>query len=105
MPRITSDSQNVHAFLDMLASSEIGLGLLEHSDNGYDVLVGSTSRAPLLFTSCAKCSWVAVFADALSCSEFQVDANSHCLRHQELVLYTHGRAHETAARSGQASGR
>lgn len=53
MPRITSASQNVRAFLDMLAWSEIGPGLLEHSDDGYDVLVGSTQRAPLLFDSYA----------------------------------------------------
>lgn len=44
---------NMLAFLDMLAHSEIGPGLLQHSDDGYDVLVGSTARAPLLFTSYA----------------------------------------------------
>lgn len=53
MPRITDASPNVRAFLDMLAWSEIGPGLLEHSDDGYDVLVGSTQRAPLLFDSYA----------------------------------------------------
>lgn len=53
MPRLTSASPNVRAFLDMLAWSEIGPGLLEHSDDGYDVLVGSTQRAPLLFDSYA----------------------------------------------------
>lgn len=53
MPRLTSASGNVRAFLDMLAWSEIGPGLLEHSDDGYDVLVGSTARAPLLFDSYA----------------------------------------------------
>lgn len=53
MPRVTSASANVRAFLDMLAWSEIGPGLLQHSDDGYDVLVGSTQRAPLLFDSYA----------------------------------------------------
>ncbi len=53
MPRLTSASGNVRAFLDLLAWSEIGPGLLEHSDDGYDVLVGSTDRAPLLFDSYA----------------------------------------------------
>lgn len=53
MPRLTSANPNVRAFLDMLAWSEIGPGLLEHSDDGYDVLVGSTQRAPLLFDSYA----------------------------------------------------
>lgn len=46
-------SKNVQAFLDMVAWSEIGPGLLAHSDDGYDVLVGSTARAPLLFDSYA----------------------------------------------------
>ena len=41
------------AFLDMIASSEIGEGLLSVSDNGYDVLVGSTFSHPLLFHSYA----------------------------------------------------
>lgn len=52
MSRITPEQaggQNVCAFLDMLAWSEIGPELLAHSDDGYDVLVGSTGRAPLLF--------------------------------------------------------
>lgn len=53
MPRITTASTNVRAFLDLLAWSEIGPGLLAHSDDGYDVLVGSTPRAPLLFDSYA----------------------------------------------------
>lgn len=53
MPRFTSASPNVRAFLDMLAWSEIGPGLLAHSDDGYNVLVGSTQRAPLLFDSYA----------------------------------------------------
>lgn len=44
---------NLLAFLDMLAFSEIGAGLLAQSDDGYDVLVGSTARAPLLFDSYA----------------------------------------------------
>ena len=33
--------QNIVAFLDMLAVSEIGAWLLAHSDDGYNVLVGS----------------------------------------------------------------
>ena len=42
---------NQKAFLDMLAISEIGAPLLAASDNGYNVLVGSTAKEPLLFTS------------------------------------------------------
>lgn len=46
-------NQNRKAFLDMLAHSEIGSGLLAVSDNGYNVLVGSTPSNPLLFDSYA----------------------------------------------------
>lgn len=42
---------NQKAFLDMIAHSEIGAGLLAVSDNGYDVLVGSTPNNPNLFSS------------------------------------------------------
>lgn len=44
---------NRKAFLDMLAFSEIGPALLAVSDNGYNVLVGSTPAEPLLFGSYA----------------------------------------------------
>ncbi|WP_342621134.1 glycoside hydrolase family 104 protein [Rhodoferax sp. GW822-FHT02A01] len=37
----------------MIAHSEIGAGLLAVSDNGYNVLVGATAEAPLLFDSYA----------------------------------------------------
>lgn len=56
MPRISpqqAGGSNVCAFLDMLAVSEIGAALLAKSDDGYNVLVGSTSARPLLFTSYA----------------------------------------------------
>lgn len=43
-------SPNLKAFLDMIAYSEIGPKLLALSDNGYNVLVGSTPDKPLLFT-------------------------------------------------------
>ena len=42
------------AFLDMIAYSEIGPALLAASDDGYNVLVGSTPAKPLLFDSYAK---------------------------------------------------
>ena len=41
---------NQRAFLDMIAHSEIGPALLAVSDNGYDVIVGSTVAHPDLFT-------------------------------------------------------
>lgn len=39
------------AFLDMIAFSEIGPALLTKSDNGYNVIVGSTAAVPILFSS------------------------------------------------------
>jgi muramidase (phage lysozyme) len=56
MARIAADQaggDNVCAFLDMIAWSEIGTALLARSDDGYNVLVGSTAAKPLLFTSYA----------------------------------------------------
>ena len=42
-------SKNMKAFLDMIAVSEIGKGLLAVSDNGYNVIVGSTPTHPMMF--------------------------------------------------------
>lgn len=42
-------STNRTAFLDMIAFSEIGAALLAVSDNGYNVVVGSTPKNPILF--------------------------------------------------------
>lgn len=44
-------SPNLKAYLDMLATSELGARLLVVSDNGYNVLVGSTPDHPRLFSS------------------------------------------------------
>lgn len=44
---------NQKAFLQMLAISELGQKLLTVSDNGYNVLVGSTPAMPRLFSSYA----------------------------------------------------
>ncbi len=44
---------NLRAFLDMIAVSEIGEALLSVSNNGYDVIVGSTVSRPVLFASYA----------------------------------------------------
>lgn len=41
---------NMRAFLDMLAWSEIGPALLAKTDNGYNVIVGSTPSNPITFT-------------------------------------------------------
>lgn len=42
-------SKNMRAFLDMIAHSEIGAKLLAESDDGYNVIVGSTPAKPILF--------------------------------------------------------
>ena len=47
-------TDNEKAFLDMIAHSEIGAALLAVSDDGYNVLVGSTPANPLLFDSYAE---------------------------------------------------
>lgn len=49
MTRTTGLAANLSAFLDMVAYSEIGAALLALSDDGYNVLVGSTPHKPLLF--------------------------------------------------------
>lgn len=42
-------ADNREAFLAMIAVSELGRPLIELSDRGYDVIVGSTPEKPLLF--------------------------------------------------------
>jgi muramidase (phage lysozyme) len=58
MARITASEAggtNVLAFLDMIAWSELGPGLLvPASDDGYRVCVGSTPAKPILFDSYAE---------------------------------------------------
>lgn len=44
---------NVVAFLDTIAQSEIGAALLASSDDGYDVIVGSTPAKPMLIPAYA----------------------------------------------------
>ena len=56
MPRITAQDaggHNVCAFLDMIAFAEIGRDMLEASDDGYDVLVGSLPDDMATFDSYA----------------------------------------------------
>jgi muramidase (phage lysozyme) len=56
MPRISvadAGGQNVVAFLSMITRSEIGEELISLSDGGYNLLVGSTPKAPRFFASYA----------------------------------------------------
>lgn len=50
LPVADAGAPEVGAFLDMLAWSELGAGLLAASDDGYNVLVGSTAKHPNFFT-------------------------------------------------------
>lgn len=47
-------TENLKAFLDMIAHSEIGPELLAVSDDGYNVIVGSTPSKPILFDDYSK---------------------------------------------------
>ncbi|WP_322105840.1 glycoside hydrolase family 104 protein [Paraburkholderia sp. J41] len=54
MPRISvaeAGGLNIVAFLSVITRSELGDGLIAVSDGGYNVLVGSTPKAPRLFAS------------------------------------------------------
>ncbi|QBJ80497.1 glycoside hydrolase family protein [Aquitalea sp. USM4] len=56
MARISAQEaggKNVLAFLDMIAMSELGSPLLAVTDDGYNVIVGSTASKPILFASYA----------------------------------------------------
>ena len=53
MRRRTFETKNLGAFLDMIAFSEIGPQLLQESDDGYNVVVGSVPGHPILFHSYA----------------------------------------------------
>ena len=56
MARISAQDaggQNVVAFLDMIAWSEVGADLLAKTDDGYNVVVGSTPDMPIVFLSYA----------------------------------------------------
>lgn len=59
-------SPNLKAFLDAIAHSELGAGLLAASDNGYNALVGSTAAAPHLFHSYADHPRVLVWLPRLN---------------------------------------
>ena len=50
---VDAGGPNVCAFLDMIAVSELGARLIALSDDGYNVLVGSTAEHPHLFQSYA----------------------------------------------------
>ena len=50
MPRTVGLPHNLAAFLDTIAVSELGEALMDATDDGYNVIVGSTVEAPHLFT-------------------------------------------------------
>lgn len=58
MPASKNLVPNMAAFLDMIAWSEIGPDLLKITDDGYNVLVGSTPEKPLTFGSYSEMPYV-----------------------------------------------
>ena len=75
-------SRNLGAFLDMIAHSEIGEGLLAVTDDGYNVLVGSTARRPLTFDS------YATHPNKLSYTHNSTAAGRYQLLHRYYVAYS-----------------
>lgn len=68
MPRINPNrigGANVAAFLDMVAFSEIGPALMRKSDDGYNVIVGSTANQPTLFPTYAAHPKVKVWIESI----------------------------------------
>lgn len=53
MARYAGTPHNVGPFLDMIAMSELGKPVIDQSDDGYNVLVGSTGLKVLTFPSYA----------------------------------------------------
>ena len=51
MPRTANLNANLSAFLDMIAWSELGPDLISETDDGYNVIVGSTPAKPITFSS------------------------------------------------------
>lgn len=84
MPRINPNrigGQNVAAFLDMIALSEIGPALLRKSDDGYNVIVGSTANQPTLFPAYASHPKVKVWIERIK------NYSSAAGRYQLLARY------------------
>lgn len=57
MPRISqleTGSRNMSAFLDLIGFSELGAAILKGSDDGYNVIVGSTPAKIVTFDSYAR---------------------------------------------------
>ena len=60
------NATNRAAFLTMIATSELGAGLLSNSDRGYNCIVGSTAQQPHLFDSYADHPRVSVYLPKLN---------------------------------------
>lgn len=79
---------NRKAFLDMIAWSEIGPRLLALSDNGYNVVVGSTTERPILFSSYADHPHRKIYEENDSWDhDGKVDASTAAGRYQVLGRY------------------
>lgn len=52
--QLEAGGKNMTAFLDLIGFSELGAGLMKISDEGYNVIVGSTVHSPILFHDYTK---------------------------------------------------
>ncbi|CAB4121563.1 Glycoside hydrolase, family 24 [uncultured Caudovirales phage] len=83
-------TKNQQAFLDLIAHSEIGAALLAVSDNGYNVIVGSTPTKPDLFTSYAdhprKLVHLGEFLQSTAAGRYQILSRYFSIYKQTLGL-------------------
>ena len=81
---------NQKAFLDLIAHSEIGEKLLKISDNGYNVIVGSTPTKPDLFQSYAdhprKLVHLGEFLQSTAAGRYQILSRYFSIYKQQLNL-------------------
>ena len=91
---------NRRAFLDTIAFSEIGRALLAVSDNGYNVLVGSTPSAPHLFLSYAdhprKLVQISASLQSTAAGRYQILARYFDVYKAQLKLPDFGHASQDA---------
>lgn len=85
MARIKGLSVNLNAFLDAIAFSELGAAILAESDDGYNVLEGSTPGHVLTFSSYAQ--HPNVLEPATSSAPASTAAGRYQILHHYAVVY------------------
>jgi muramidase (phage lysozyme) len=91
---------NRKAFLQMIAVSELGQGLIEASDDGYNVIVGSTTKYPDLFDSYAdhprKLVRLSALLSSTAAGRYQLLARYFDAYKKSLGLLDFGKASQDA---------